>query len=144
MAHMIGQKLEPFSVMGYHEGEFKPYTDKDLLGHWSVVFFYPADFTFVCPTELKDLAERYEGFKAEGCEIYSVSEDTHFVHKAWADASDTIKAINYPMLGDPAGVLARQFGVMSIPTLVVMREGKIVRQAVGAQPKPQILAMLDA
>ena len=94
MAHMIGQKLEPFSVMGYHGGEFKPYTDKDLLGHWSVLFFYPADFTFVCPTELKDLAEQYEGFKAEGCEIYSVSEDTHFVHKAWADASDTIKAIN--------------------------------------------------
>ena len=112
MAHMIGQKLEPFSAMGYHEGEFKPYTDKDLLGHWSVLFFYPADFTFVCPTELKDLAEQYEGFKAEGCEIYSVSEDTHFVHKAWADASDTLKAIKYPMLGDPAGVLARQFGVL--------------------------------
>ena len=112
MAHMIGKELEPFSVMGYHQGEFKPFTEKDLLGHWSVVFFYPADFTFVCPTELKDLAEQYESFKAEGCEIYSVSEDTHFVHKAWADASDTIKAINYPMLGDPAGVLARQFGVL--------------------------------
>ena len=94
MPHMIGKQLEPFSVMGYHQGEFKPFTQQDLLGHWSVVFFYPADFTFVCPTELKDLAEQYQGFQAEGCEIYSVSEDTHFVHKAWADASDTIKAVS--------------------------------------------------
>ncbi len=113
MAHMIGQKLEPFSVMGYHKGESRPFTEQDLLGHWSVVFFYPADFTFVCPTELKDLSEQYGGFQAEGCEIYSVSEDTHFVHKAWADASETIRAIPYPMLGDPAGVLARQFGVLA-------------------------------
>lgn len=133
MAHMIGQKLEPFSVMGYHEGEFKSYTDKDLLGHWSVVFFYPADFTFVCPTELKDLAERYEGFKAEGCEIYSVSEDTHFVHKAWADASDTIKAISYPMLGDPAGVLARQFGVL------VEEEGQALRGTFLLNPDGKIV-----
>ena len=112
MPHMIGKQLEPFSVMGYHQGEFKPFTQQDLLGHWSVVFFYPADFTFVCPTELKDLAEQYQGFQAEGCEIYSVSEDTHFVHKAWADASDTIKAVSDPMLGDPAGARARQFGVL--------------------------------
>ena len=103
MAHMINKELEPFSVMGYRCGDSRPYTQEDLLGHWSVLFFYPADFTFVCPTELKDLSEQYEGFQAEDCEIYSVSEDTHFVHKAWADASDTIKAIPFPMLADPAG-----------------------------------------
>ena len=96
MAHMIGKELEPFSVMGYHQGEFKPFTEKDLLGRWSVLFFYPADFTFVCPTELKDLAEQYAGFQAEGCEVYSVSEDTHFVHKAWADASATIRPFPTP------------------------------------------------
>ena len=66
----------------------------------------------MCPTELGDLADFYEEFKEAGCEIYSVSEDTHFVHKAWADASDTIKKIQYPMLGDPAGKLAREFGVL--------------------------------
>ena len=87
-------------------------TREDTLGHWSVFFFYPADFTFVCPTELGDLADFYEEFKEAGCEIYSVSEDTHFVHKAWADASDTIKKIQYPMLGDPAGKLARELGVL--------------------------------
>ena len=112
MAHMIHKALEPFSVMGYHEGDSRAYTEKDLLGHWSVLFFYPADFTFVCPTELKDLSEQYDGFVKEGCEIYSVSEDTHFVHKAWASASETIKAIPFPMLADPAGALARQFGVL--------------------------------
>ena len=81
-------------------------TDKDLLGKWSVFVFYPADFTFVCPTELGDLADNYEKFKEAGCEVYSVSTDTHFVHKAWADASDTIAKIQYPMLADPTGRLA--------------------------------------
>ena len=74
-------------------------------------FFYPADFTFVCPTELEDLADHYEQLKAMGVEVFSVSTDTHFVHKAWHDASETIKKINYTMLGDPTGVLSRGFGV---------------------------------
>ena len=71
-----------------------------MLGHWSVFFFYPADFTFVCPTELEDLAAKYDEFKAIGCEIYSVSCDTHFVHKAWHDANEKIAKIQYPMLAD--------------------------------------------
>ena len=78
----------------------------------AVYVFYPADFTFVCPTELGDLADKYEEFKSIGCEIYSVSTDTHFVHKAWADASETIAKIKYPMLADPTGKLTRAFGVM--------------------------------
>jgi len=86
-------------------------TDKDLLGKWSVLFFYPADFTFVCPTELGDMADHYPTFKEMGVEVYSVSTDTHFVHKAWHDTSDTIKKITYPMLGDPTGTLSRAFGV---------------------------------
>ena len=89
-----------------------PVSDADLKGKWSVVFFYPADFTFVCPTELGDLADHYDTFKKLGVEIYSVSTDTHFTHKAWHDASDTIKKIQYPMVGDPTGVISRNFEVM--------------------------------
>ena len=133
MAHMINKELEPFSVMGYRCGDSRPYTQEDLLGHWSVLFFYPADFTFVCPTELKDLSEQYEGFQAEDCEIYSVSEDTHFVHKAWADASDTIKAIPFPLLADPAGVLARQFGVL------LEEEGQALRATFLLNPQGRIV-----
>jgi len=109
---LLHEPLAPFSVWCYQKGAFRQVSDQDLLGHWSLLFFYPADFTFVCPTELKELARMYPQFQAEGCEVYSVSEDTHFVHKAWADASETIRAIAYPMLADPAGVLARQYGVL--------------------------------
>ncbi|MCH3972405.1 MAG: redoxin domain-containing protein [Oscillospiraceae bacterium] len=103
---------EDFTVDAYQKGAFKTVSRKDLLGHWSVFMFYPADFTFVCPTELSDMADLYDRIAAENCEVYSVSEDTHFVHKAWADASETIRRIPFPMIGDPAGVLARQFGVL--------------------------------
>lgn len=121
MEHMINRKIEEFHVSAYTKGDFIEVSQEDLMGHWSVLFFYPADFTFVCPTELGDLADHYEEFKKEGCEIYSVSEDTHFVHKAWADASETIKKIQYVMLADPAGELARQFGVL------VEKEGQALR-----------------
>ena len=87
-------------------------SNEDIKGKWAIFFFYPADFTFVCPTELVDMAEKYEQFKAMGVEVYSVSTDTHFVHKAWHDTSESIRKIQYPMLADPTGVLARGFGVM--------------------------------
>lgn len=112
MASYIGREIEDFTVQAYHKGKFETVTKETVLGHWSVFFFYPADFTFVCPTELGDLADYYEEFKEIGCEIYSVSEDTHFVHKAWADASETIRKIKYPMLADPAGRLASFFDVL--------------------------------
>ena len=97
---LIGKNVSEFRVEAYQNERFITVTDKDLLGHWSVVVFYPADFTFVCPTELEDLQNTYEEFKKEGCEVYSVSCDTHFVHKAWHDASDRISKVEYPMLGD--------------------------------------------
>ncbi len=112
MGHLIGKKIPEFTVQAYHNGEFKEVTSASTHGHWSVFFFYPADFTFVCPTELGDVADTYEELKKLGVEVYSVSEDTHFVHKAWADASETIRKIKFPMLGDPTGVLARGFGVL--------------------------------
>ncbi len=109
---MIGKQVSEFKVQSYINDSFKEVSKEDILGKWSVFFFYPADFTFVCPTELEDLANKYEEFKAIGVEIYSVSCDTHFVHKAWHDASETIKKIQYPMLADPTGALARDFDVM--------------------------------
>lgn len=109
---LIGKKIEDFKVEAYHNGEFTVVTSEDVKGKWGVFFFYPADFTYVCPTELGDLADNYDKFKEIGTEIYSISEDTHFVHKAWADASETIRKIQYPMLGDPTGALARQFDVL--------------------------------
>lgn len=109
---MIGKKVDEFEVQTYHQGEFKKLSNKDLDGNWSVLFFYPADFTFVCPTELGDLADLYSDFQKAGVEVYSVSTDTHFVHKAWYDTSDTIAKINYPMIGDPTGKLTRMMNVM--------------------------------
>lgn len=109
---LINTEIKPFKATAYHNGKFVPVSDADLKGKWSVVFFYPADFTFVCPTELGDLADEYAKFKDLGVEIYSVSTDTHFTHKAWHDTSDTIKKIAYPMVGDPTGTITRNFGVM--------------------------------
>ncbi len=108
---MIGKKLPEFKSQAFVDGEFKEITHKDLLGKWSVLFFYPADFTFVCPTELADVAEKYDELKKMGVEVYSVSTDTHFTHKAWHDTSETIKKIKYPMLADPTGNLTKALGV---------------------------------
>ena len=108
---LINKKLIDFKVEAYQNGEFKTVETKDVLGKWSVFFFYPADFTFVCPTELEDLGSVYEELKKIKCEVYSVSADTHFVHKAWADATKTIANLKYTMLGDPTGVLGRFFEV---------------------------------
>ncbi len=113
MSSIINSQVPEFKVQAFHNGEFKTVTDKDVLGKWSIFFFYPADFTFVCPTELVDMAEKYDQFKALGVEVYSVSTDTHFTHKAWHDTSDSIKKIEYPMLADHTGALSRAFGVLS-------------------------------
>lgn len=136
---LIGKQIDDFRVHAYHNGEFKSVSKDDLLGKWSVLFFYPADFTFVCPTELQDLAETYNEFKNINCEIYSVSTDTHFVHKAWHDVSDTIKQIQYPMLADPTGQLSRAFdvyiekdGLAERGTFVINPEGEIVIYEVNA------------
>ncbi len=107
----INQKMEEFSLKAYYKGEFITINLSDYKGEWVVLFFYPADFTFVCPTELGDLADHYEDFKKEGAEVLSVSCDTHFVHHAWHEASPTIKKITYPMLADPTGSLSRYMGV---------------------------------
>ncbi len=130
---MIGKEIADFNVKAFYQDDFRDFTKADVLGKWGVFFFYPADFTFVCPTELEDLADKYEELKAVNCEVYSVSCDTHFVHKAWYDNSKTIKKIKFPMFADPTGKLARFFDVMiedagisERGTFIVNPEGVIV------------------
>ena len=109
---LINTEIKPFQATAFKDGDFVEVSSTDLKGKWSVFFFYPADFTFVCPTELGDLADHYEEFQKRGVEIYSVSTDTHFTHKAWHDSSDTIGKIKYTMIGDPTGDITRNFEVM--------------------------------
>lgn len=129
---LINTQVKPFKANAFHNGKFVLVSEADLKGKWSIVFFYPADFTFVCPTELGDLADHYDEFKKLGAEIFSVSTDTHFTHKAWHDTSDTIGKIQYPMIGDPTGSITRNFEVMieeeglaDRGTFVIDPEGKI-------------------
>ena len=130
--YLINTEVKPFKSTAFKNGKFVDVSDADLKGKWSVVFFYPADFTFVCPTELEDLADNYAAFKDLGVEIYSVSTDTHFCHKAWHDTSPAIGKIQYTMVGDPTGTICRNFEVMieeaglaDRGTFVVDPDGKI-------------------
>ena len=129
---LINTDIKPFTATAYQNGEFKDVSDESVKGAWSVFFFYPADFTFVCPTELGDLQDLYPEFQKLGVEVYGVSTDSHFTHKAWHDTSDTIGKIQYPMIGDPTGTITRNFDVMieadgmaDRGTFVVDPEGKI-------------------
>ena len=128
----INELIPEFNAQAYHNGEFKAVSTEDVKGKWSVFFFYPADFTFVCPTELGDLADHYAQLQELGVEVYSVSTDTHFTHKAWHDASDTIKKINFPMIGDPTGQITRGFDVM------IEEEGLALRGTFVADPEGKI------
>ena len=110
---IIGSTIKPFTATAYHKGQdFFEVSEADLEGKWSVFFFYPADFTFVCPTELEDLGEKYHLLQSMGVEVYAVSTDTHFSHKAWADTSERIGKLEFPFLGDQNHVLANNFGVL--------------------------------
>jgi NADH-dependent peroxiredoxin subunit C len=109
---LINTNIKPFSVSAFKNNEFIELTDQNITGQWSVFFFYPADFTFVCPTELGDLADHYQTLKNMNVEVYSISTDTHFTHKAWHESSKTIGKIEYTMIGDPTGQLTRNFDVM--------------------------------
>lgn len=108
----IGDTLKPFTTQAYKQGKFVEVTDRDVTGKWAVFFFYPADFTFVCPTELEDLADVYPTLQKMGVEVFSVSTDTHFSHKAWHDTSPAIGKINYFMLGDQNHSIANNFDVL--------------------------------
>lgn len=133
MKALIGSQIPDFVADVYVNGEINQISKENLLGKWSILFFYPADFTFVCPTELGDLADNYEKIKSLGAEVYSVSCDTAFVHKAWQDSSETLKRVKFGMIGDPTGFLSRELGVMVEnagvsyrATFIINPEGNIV------------------
>jgi len=107
----IGQKVPDMELEAYSNNEIVKINPAKMNGKWSILFFYPADFTFVCPTELEDMAETYETFKSLNTEVLSVSTDTVFVHKAWHDHSEAIKKVNYPMLADPTSKFSKLLGV---------------------------------
>lgn len=107
----IGQPIADFEAATYHREAFGMTSLSDLKGKWLIFFFYPADFTFICPTELEEMAHQYPAFQKLGAEVLSVSTDTKYTHKAWHDHSPAIKKIDFPMLADPAGDLTRSFGV---------------------------------
>ena len=132
---LINSQVKPFKATAYHAGKFIDLTEENFIGSWSVVMFYPADFTFVCPTELEDLADFQPQFASMGVNVYGVSTDSHFAHKAWHDTSDAIGKVNYPLIGDPTGILARNFEVM------IEEEGMALRGTFVINPEGQIKLM---
>ncbi|WP_313077440.1 alkyl hydroperoxide reductase subunit C [Melaminivora sp.] len=137
---VLNTTIKPFKTQAYKDGKFIEVTEQDVLGKWAVFFFYPADFTFVCPTELGDVADHYEELQKMGVEVYSVSTDTHFVHKAWHDTSDTIRKIKYTMLGDPSWQISQNFdclregqGLADRATFIVDPDGVIQAMEITAE-----------
>ncbi|MDH1702606.1 alkyl hydroperoxide reductase subunit C [Comamonas terrigena] len=137
---VLNSKIKPFTAQAYKGGKFIEVTEKDVLGKWAVFFFYPADFTFVCPTELGDVADHYAELQKLGVEVYSVSTDTHFVHKAWHDTSDTIAKIQYTMLGDPTWQISQNFdclregeGLADRATFIIDPQGVIQAMEITAE-----------
>ncbi len=129
----IGDTLPDLELDAFYEGKDQKININDYEGKWKIFFFYPADFTFVCPTELEELADMYEEFKKEDAEIFSVSTDTVFVHKAWHDSSQAIGKVEFPMVADPTGELCDLFGtyiydegVSLRGTFLVDPDGKLV------------------
>lgn len=106
----INQKIPDFQLEAYHEDKIKKIKLTDYKGEWLLLLLYPADFTFICPTELEEAAEHYKEFQKLGAEILTVSTDTVFSHKAWHDNSPAVKKIKFPMLADPTGNFCKALG----------------------------------
>jgi NADH-dependent peroxiredoxin subunit C len=129
---IINSDVKPFKATAFHNGKFVDVSNETIKGKWAVFVFYPADFTFVCPTELEDLANTYGEFQKLGVEIYGISTDTHFAHKAWHDTSEAIKKVTYPLVGDPTANLARAFDVL------IEEEGLALRGSFVISPEGKI------
>ena len=108
---LINTQVQPFKTEAFHNGKFVEVTDASLKGHWSVLIFMPAAFTFNCPTEIEDAAENYAEFQKAGAEVYIVTTDTHFSHKVWHETSPAVGKAQFPLVGDPTHQLTRAFGV---------------------------------
>ena len=130
---IVGKKIPDISLEIFQNNETKKIKFSDYIGKWLVLLFYPADFTFICPTELSEAADLYDKFEAEGAEVMSVSTDTVFTHKAWHDNSPSIKKIKYPMIADPTGKLCRMFGTylendgLSLRASVIIDPHRVVK-----------------
>ena len=122
----VGKKLETFVADAFKDGEFITVDSEDFIGRWSVIMFYPADFSFVCPTELEDLQDQCEEFTEMGVDVYSCSTDTHFVHAAWHRASEAVGKVRYPMLADPNQKISRIFGILDEKTGLSQRGSFII------------------
>jgi peroxiredoxin (alkyl hydroperoxide reductase subunit C) len=132
---LINTQVKPFKANAYQNGKFIEVSEDTLKGKWAIIMFYPADFTFVCPTELEDLADHHAEFQKMGVEVYGVSTDTHFAHKAWHDTSEAIKKVQYALIGDPTATLARNFEVL------IEEEGLALRGTFVINPEGQIKVM---
>lgn len=130
----VGDKIPSITAESYHNGKIETIKLSDYKEKWLIMLFYPADFTFVCPTELGDAADNYEKFKKADADIVSISTDTAFVHKAWHDNSETIAKIQYPMLADPSGEISRTFGTY------VESEGHSIRATFIIDPDQKVIA----
>lgn len=130
----IGTKVDDLRFEAFHKGKMVKMKVSDFKGKWLILFFYPADFTFVCPTELEEMQAYYDEFTALGAEVVSVSTDTVFVHKAWHDHSPAISKITYPMAADPTAKLSRYFGVY------IEEEGVSLRGTFLVNPKGELAA----
>ncbi len=111
----IGQQFPVFKMETYFPSDqsTKYITNQDYQDSWVVLFYYPADFTFVCPTELKDMAERYDEFKKLNAEVVAVSTDTVYTHKAWRDTEQLLAQVDYPLAADHDGALAKSLGIFN-------------------------------
>jgi NADH-dependent peroxiredoxin subunit C len=110
MPMKIGEPVPDFTADAYTDNDLKKVKLSDYKGNWVVLLFYPADFTFICPTELVEAADNLETYKKLGAAVLSISTDTAFVHKAWHDSSPTMRRVTYPMLADPTGNICKMFG----------------------------------
>jgi peroxiredoxin (alkyl hydroperoxide reductase subunit C) len=107
----IGQTIPDLELDVFQNNEFSKIKLSNYKNKWLILLFYPADFSYVCPTELAEAAEYYPKFQAANAEIISISTDSMYVHKAWHDVSPLIKRISYPMAADPTGNTCRMFGI---------------------------------
>ena len=135
----INQKIYDLEIANlqldaFHNEKIKKLKLSDYKNRWLILIFYPADFTFVCPTELEETAEYYSEFKKLGAEILSVSTDTVFVHKAWHDHSPAIKKVKFPMVADPTGKLCKEFGTY------IEEEGLSLRGSFIIDPEGRLVA----
>lgn len=130
----INEQLPNFELEAYHENKIKKINLEDYKGKWLILMFYPADFTFICPTELGDMAYYYPEFQKMNAEVMSVSTDTAFSHKAWHDESPIVQKINFPMVADPTGKLTKKLGVY------IKEEGLALRGTFIFNPDGQLQA----